>query len=201
MARTQVEKMLEALLRSEGLIAWIGGYAHGVTSKQDPYVILYPAGDHLEHKACRVYAHDFKKLPAFIPTGDVMPNTNANPTKTQAQDAGIYHECPRFKIVMHLGKETQTGREKRFSDVLWAPPGQPAKQPKTPTNGDGRPDEDNGYEPDLFDLSYANGIDVADPKNTAETAAFFAYQREHSGAPMNRSELRRWWKQHQGGAS
>lgn len=48
---------------------------------------------------------------------------------------------------------------------------------------------------DLFDLTYANEKDVADPANTAERSAFFAYQRTHAASvPMNRRELRKWWK-------
>lgn len=115
----QVKKMLEALLKSEGLVEWIGGYVYGATSTGDPFVILYPAAEHLKEKVCRVYPHQFKRLPAFINTDGIVGDTDGNPSKEKAQRAGIYHECPVFKIVMHLGKDTQMGREKRFGDVLY----------------------------------------------------------------------------------
>ena len=44
----QVRKMLHALLKSEGLVEWIGGYVYGATSNGDPFVILYPAADYLK---------------------------------------------------------------------------------------------------------------------------------------------------------
>lgn len=122
----EVKKMLEALLRSEGLVEWIGGYVYGRTSNNDPFIILYPASDNLKEKTCRVYEHAFSKLPKFIPTDDVPGDTEDNPSKGQAQRAGIYHTCPPFKIAMYLGKDTNMGREKRFSDVLYIPPVQPA---------------------------------------------------------------------------
>lgn len=117
----QIHKMLDALLKSDGLTDWVGGYVYGRTSNDDPFIVLYPAADHLKEKLCRVYPHQFKKLPAFIDTGRVPADTDGNPSKDKAQRAGIYHDCPRFKIVMHLGRETQMGREKRFSDVLYVP--------------------------------------------------------------------------------
>lgn len=120
----ELKKMVEALLRSDGLVEWIGGWVGGRTADGDPFIILYPAADHLREKACRVYPHHFKRLPGFIPTDDVPADTDANPSKGQAKNAGIYHECPRFKIVMRLGKETQMGREKRFHHTLYVPPRQ-----------------------------------------------------------------------------
>lgn len=123
---TRVEKMLEALLKSEGLIEWVGGWVGGQTSQGDSFIILYPASEHLKEKVCRVYPHQFKKLPAFINTDGIVGDTDNNPSKDKAQRAGIYHECPPFKIVMHLGKDTQMGREKRFGDVLYVPQRQSA---------------------------------------------------------------------------
>lgn len=125
----ELKKMVEALLRSDGLVEWIGGWVGGRTADGDPFLILYPASEHLKEKACRVYPHHFKRLPDFIPTADVPADTDANPSKGQAQSAGIYHECPRFKIVMRLGRETKMGREKRFSDTLYVPPRQRSESP------------------------------------------------------------------------
>lgn len=195
----EVKKMLEALLRSDGLIAWVEGYVYGRTSQDDPFIVLYPAGEHLREKVCRVYPHQFKKLPNFIPTGDVPGDTDGNPSKDKAQRAGIYHECPRFKIVLHLGRETQMGREKRFSDVLYAPTA-PAGNGSHGAASNGAPGRATG-DRDVFDLTYGNGRDVADVSNTKETGAFFAYQRAHDGAPpQDRESLRSWWKaQKEGG--
>jgi len=114
----KVEKMLAALLRSGNQLHWVGGFVYGRTDNDDPFIILYPAAGHMKQKVCRVYEHDFKKLPAFVPTGHVPADTNANPPKEQARKAGIYHECQLFQIVTFHGKETQMGREVRFSDVL-----------------------------------------------------------------------------------
>ena len=61
----QIKKMLTALLKSAGHLHWIGGFVYGRTSNDDPFIILYPASELLKEKACRVYEHDFKKLPGF----------------------------------------------------------------------------------------------------------------------------------------
>lgn len=114
----QVAKMLRAQLKGAGHLWWIGGYVHGVTGNDDPFIILYPADEKLQEKVVRVYPHDFKKLPAFIPAGAAGGDTEANPNKEQARRKGIYHECPVFEIVTFDGKETQMGRERRFGDVL-----------------------------------------------------------------------------------
>ena len=114
----QVAKMLRAQLRGAGHLWWIGGYVYGVTGNGDPFVILYPADEKLQEKVVRVYPHDFKKLPAFVPTDGVDGDTEANPNKEQARKKGIYHECPFFEVVTFDGKETQMGRERRFGDVL-----------------------------------------------------------------------------------
>jgi hypothetical protein len=114
----RMEKMLEALLKSDGLVYWIGGYVYGETSNGDPYILLYPSSEQLKEKVCRVYPHDFKKLPAFIPTADVRGATSANPSKGDAKRANFYHECPPFEIALFSGKDTALGPEKRFSSVL-----------------------------------------------------------------------------------
>lgn len=115
---TQVRRMLEALLKSDNHIHWIGGYVYGRTSNDEPFVILYPAAPYLNEKAVRVYPHDFGKLPTFIPTDEIEGDTDANPSKDKAKKRGIYHVCPMFKIVTYNGKDTQMGPEKRFGDVL-----------------------------------------------------------------------------------
>lgn len=114
----RIEKMLAALLQNSKHIWWIGGYVYGVTSNNAPFVILYPASDKLNEKVVRVYDHDFRKLPNFIPTTGVEGDTEANPNKEQARRKGIYHECPLFQIVTYDGKETQMGPERRFGDVI-----------------------------------------------------------------------------------
>jgi hypothetical protein len=114
----RIEKMLETILRNDGHIWWIGGFVYGRTSNDDPFVILYPASEKLNEKVVRVYSHDFKKLPGFIPTADVPGDTEANPNKAAARKKGIYHECPLFEVTTYDGKETQMGPEQRFGDVL-----------------------------------------------------------------------------------
>lgn len=114
----QVAKMLRAQLKGAGHLWWVGGFVYGITGNNDPFIILYPADEKLHEKVVRVYPHDFKKLPAFIPTDVDSGDTEANPNKEQARKKGIYHECPIFEIVTFDGKETQMGRERRFGDVL-----------------------------------------------------------------------------------
>lgn len=114
----QIAKMLRAQLMSAGHLWWIGGFVYGATSNGDPFIILYPAAENLKEKVVRVYPHDFKKLPAFVPTDVDAGDTENNPSKEQARKKGIYHECPAFEIVTHDGKDTQMGKERRFGDVL-----------------------------------------------------------------------------------
>ena len=113
-----IAKMLRAQLMGAGHLWWVAGYVYGVTSNGDPFIILYPAAENLKEKVVRVYGHDFRKLPAFIPTDVDGGDTEANPSKEQARKKGIYHECPAFEIVTYDGKDTQMGKERRFGDVL-----------------------------------------------------------------------------------
>ena len=115
----RIEKMLRAQLKSAGHVWWIGGFVYGQTSRDDLFIILYPADEKLNEKVVRVYPHDFKKLPRYIPTEGIDGgDTEANPNKEQARKKGIYHECPAFEIVTFDGKDTQMGKERRFGDVL-----------------------------------------------------------------------------------
>ena len=115
----EVRTMLEALLMSNNHIHWIGGYVYGRTAADDPFIILYPSSDKLIEKACRVYPHDFKKLPKFIDTENIPVNApDGNPNKQKAAQRGIYRECPPFQIVTYDGRETQMGNEKRFGGVV-----------------------------------------------------------------------------------
>lgn len=141
----RIERMLKHILMNDNHYHVIDGYVYGNTSEGKPFVILYPRGEHMKEKACRVYMEQFKKLPDFIPTDNIEGDTEANPNKTQARNKGIYHECPMFGVVTYDGKETQMGPEKRFGDVLWvdtrnasptphqAPP-QPAPAPVATTS-------------------------------------------------------------------
>ncbi len=115
----RIEKMLRAQLKSAKHVWWVAGYVYGTTSTGDLFVILYPAADNLKEKVVRVYDHDFKKLPRYIPTEGIDGgDTEANPNKDQARKKGIYHECPAFEIVTYDGKDTQMGKERKFGDVL-----------------------------------------------------------------------------------
>lgn len=115
----EIAKMLRAQLKGAGHLWWVAGYVYGQTSNGDVFVILYPAAENLKEKVVRVYDHDLKKLPAFIPTEGIDGgDTEANPSKEQARKKGIYHECPAFEIVTFDGKDTQMGKERRFGDVL-----------------------------------------------------------------------------------
>ena len=127
---TQVKKMLTALLKNQNHLWWIGGYAYGRTEGGNPFILLYASNEALKEKICRVYPRDFKKLPAFIPTDNIPQHLpSSNPNRTKAQQSGRFSPCPHFQIVTHDGKETNMGRERRFSDVLWVSSGQNPPQP------------------------------------------------------------------------
>jgi hypothetical protein len=115
----RIERMLRAQLKGEGHLWWISGFVYGQTSRDDLFIILYPADERLVEKVVRVYPHDFKKLPTFIRTEGIDGgDTDGNPNKEQARRKGIYHECPLFEIVTFDGKDTQMGKERRFGDVV-----------------------------------------------------------------------------------
>lgn len=110
----RIEAMLKAILASDNHIHWVGSYAHGRTSTGDPYIVLFPASDKLEHKICRVYESQFKRLPDFVNTAvpaSVKPSKN-----TPAKDRATV--CQNFQVITSDGKDTQMGAEKRFFDVL-----------------------------------------------------------------------------------
>lgn len=122
---TQIEKMLTALLKSNNQLHWIGGYVYGRTTPRDdqrigdPFIILYPASERLNHKVTRVYEHDFPKLPAFLDTHVPESGTvDDNPDRDKALRKRVYYPCEHFLITTYEGKETQMGPEVRFLDVI-----------------------------------------------------------------------------------
>ena len=128
----RIERMLTSVLKSNNHIQWIGGYVYGRTSKDDPFIILYPASDKLERKACRVYGHEFKKLPLFI-SRDVPANAqNANPDRSQAMRQGIYNPCQLFQITLYNGRVTEMGPEQRFGNVIRVSENKPVATPPPP---------------------------------------------------------------------
>ena len=114
----RIERMLSALLKSDNHIQWIGGYVYGRTSKGDPFIVLYPASDKLDRKACRVYDHEFKKLPQFVDLNVPINAQNANPDRSQAVRMGIYKKCQLFQITLFDGRKTEMGPEQRFGDIV-----------------------------------------------------------------------------------
>lgn len=115
----QVWLMQRTILKGQGHLHRIGGYVCGRTSNDDPYIILYPDGDLLVHKAVRVYKEQLKQLPPFINIDNIEDDAGGgNPDKEKAKKKGIYRECPLFEVMTYDGKDTQMGPEKRFSGVL-----------------------------------------------------------------------------------
>lgn len=110
----RIETMLKAILASGNHIHWVGSYAHGRTSSGDPYIVLFPASDKLEHKVCRVYESQFKRLPHFVDTA--VPTSVRASKNTPAKDRAT--PCQHFQVVTSDGKNTQMGAEKRFFDVI-----------------------------------------------------------------------------------
>lgn len=119
MKMDQITKMLAALLKSNNNYHVVSAYAWGYTSNGDPFLVLYPAGDHLKHKVCRVYPHDFGKLPSEIVNSKPDAGPDDPGDRDRAEKRGILRQCPMMGVVTYDGKETQMGPEKRFSDVIW----------------------------------------------------------------------------------
>lgn len=143
MKMDQITKMLSAILKSTNNYHVVDAFAWGYTDNDDPFLVLYPAGEHLKHKVCRVYPHEFGKLPAEIiaTKPDTGPKDPGDRDRVAKQ--GKLHTCPMMGVVTYDGKETQMGPEKRFSDVIWisrkgqatqpqdAPPAQPQAKAQT----------------------------------------------------------------------
>lgn len=112
----RIETMLQALLANH--LHWVGSYAHGRTSNGDPFLVLYPASDKLAFQVCRVYEHDFGKLPAYVDTAvdENAPDNIGN--KDKAGRLGWLVPCAPFQVVTYDGRETQMGPEKRFGGVI-----------------------------------------------------------------------------------
>lgn len=115
----QVAKMLTALLKSTNNYHVVGAYAWGYTSNGDPFLVLYPQDERLKHKVCRVYPHDFGKIPSEIANNKPDTGPDDPGDRDRAEKRGILRPCPMMGVVTYDGKETQMGPEKRFSDVIW----------------------------------------------------------------------------------
>ncbi len=119
MDTSKIEKMLTAMLRSQGNIHWIGGYACEQTAAGEMFVILYATSAAAQTKEemtpiCHVYGADFAKLPPSVAQ------------QLDGQVSGRYVACPPF-CVLTYDYETPLRREKRFSDVLEMPSAQGTK--------------------------------------------------------------------------
>lgn len=180
----RLTRLVDLLINGE-TVHRVGGYAYGRTKKGDAFIILYPAADRLKLKVCRVYQEEFPQLPAFIDSNVPQDAQKGNPDREEAKEMGIYRPCPAFLMLTREGKDTQMGREVRFSRVLEAPPVAAAAKPQlaasAPTG-------------EMFEYRYQNG-------KLAETAeertAFDAWRRAHAGkSPISRAGLRTWWATH-----
>ena len=105
--------LLQVMIKG-GKLAEIGGYVYGRTGNGDPFIILYPAKDHLIHKICRVYKEKFHLLPNSIIQEVPGEAQEGNPDKNEARRQNIYHDCPVFIIATIDGKDTNMGPEVRF---------------------------------------------------------------------------------------
>ena len=119
----RIEAMLRLMLTNSNNLHTVGGYVCGRTSDDKAYVILYPASDHLDKKAVRVYEENFHKLPDFLSLSPDEVEDDAdggNPDKEKARRKGWYRECAQeFDVLISEGKMTDIGkREKRFYRVL-----------------------------------------------------------------------------------
>lgn len=146
----EIKKMLTALLKNQSQLHWIGGYVHGRTGNDDPFILLYPSDPRLKEKICRVYPHDFKKLPDFV-SRDIPPGItqDGNPNKEKAAKHNLYHECPPFLITTYRIPNANMEYEVRFCDVLrisnrLTNPASPPAELPPPLSGVSRPPGDEG---------------------------------------------------------
>ena len=171
----RIETMLQAILKSQKLLHWISGYVHGRTKGGDPFIVLYPASPKLDEKVCRVYKQGFSKLPDYIDTNIPPTAQRANPSRSEAVQLGIYHECALFQIAIYNGRETQMGPEKRFCGTVRI----------SERHGDQLADE-------LFNYRYGDGTEAV---KAAEREAFADYRQAHGGrVPGDVGVLREWFK-------
>lgn len=116
----QIKQMLYAFHKGTKHLHYVDSYSYGRTeANDDPFIVFYPVGDHLQKKACKVYKEDFAKLPSTINT-NVPADAIDYGTKDKAAKRGELYECPVMCILTVNGKDTQMGPEKRFYTVLWA---------------------------------------------------------------------------------
>lgn len=95
MQRDNLEMMMSAWMKHQGLIQWISGWAP-TENGGGTAVLLY--GKHAGFHLCKVYSEQFKLLPDFV--REAIPDS-AGPApkdKSAAQRAGIYRECRPFQI-------------------------------------------------------------------------------------------------------
>lgn len=139
MKMDQITKMLSAILKSTNNYHVVGAYAWGYTSNDDPFLVLYPQDERLKHKVCRVYPHDFGKLPAEITSNRPDAGPDDPGDRDRAEKRGILRPCAMMGIVTYDGRETQMGQEKRFSDVIWVSrkgqTARPQSDPQSDTHG------------------------------------------------------------------
>lgn len=179
----RLARLVDLLINGE-TIHRVGGYAYGRTKKGDAFIILYPAADRLKLKVCRVYQEEFPQLPAFIDTNVPQDAQKGNPDREEAKEMGIYRPCPAFLMLTREGKDTQMGREVRFSRVLEAPPAAAKPQP-VPVAAASAPTGE------MFEHRYQNGKLA---ETDEERRAFDAWRRAHNGKnPLSRTGLRTWW--------
>lgn len=114
-------KMLKAILVGRGHYHVAGGYCWGNTSEGASFLILYPASPVHKFQICRVYADSsgFREIPDAIKATREDTGFDKPGDKEWAKKKGVFHECAMMGVITHDGKDTQMGKEKRFSSVLW----------------------------------------------------------------------------------
>lgn len=111
----QVEVMLKALMKHQGLIQWITGWAPA-ENEGGVSVLLY--GRYGRYHICKVYSEQFSKLPQYV--RDEIP-ASAGPApkdRDAAQRAGIYRECRPFQIARFQYPGDEEKKRWRFEGVL-----------------------------------------------------------------------------------
>jgi hypothetical protein len=208
---TRQQKLME-VVANQGKLHWIGGYAYGRTSENDPYILLYPAPKGMVHKVCRVYKEDFHKLPYHVSSINIPKQAqDANPDKGPAKKMGIYHNTPVFTIATVDGKETPLGPEQRFFDTVELTRNLDAELSNVAVTISPETVKALAEEPEGILLSdpietvsrelgldkptqpkYANGKNV--PDNPTTLMAYSGYVEQYKQAPQDGSILSTWYR-------
>jgi len=113
--QNKTEIMLSAMMKHQGLIQWITGWAPA-ENEGGVSVLLY--GRYGRFHICKVYAEQFHKLPDYLQR-EIPDSAGPAPMdKNAAQRTGIYRDCRPFQIARYQYPGDEEKKRWRFEGVL-----------------------------------------------------------------------------------